>query len=146
MHAKHKINYKQQQYESFKQYRKLQWQKQVQLPSIWKCLIPNIIYEAQITSNQPNYKEKIYIGTVETDFKHRFNNHTKSFNLEHYENDTELSKEHWTIKRNYFKPKCFLCKPWTVEPDLESESKLDFNHEMSPFYFFNFFFLLSKIN
>ena len=56
-----------------------------------KCLTPNIIYEAQTTSNQPNYKQKVYIGTAETDFKHRFNNHTKLFNLEHYENDTELS-------------------------------------------------------
>ena len=28
-----------------------------------KCLTPNIIYEARITSNQPNYKEKAYIGT-----------------------------------------------------------------------------------
>ena len=59
-----------------------------------KCLTPNIIYEAQITSNQPKYKQKVYIGTAETDFKHRFNNHTKSFNLEHYENNTELSKEY----------------------------------------------------
>ena len=70
-----------------------------------KCLTLNIIYEAQITSNQLNYKQKVYIGTAETDFKHRFNNHTKSFNLEHYENDTELSKEYWTIKRNHFTPK-----------------------------------------
>ena len=59
----------------------------------WKNLAPNIIYEAQITSNQLNCKQKIYIGTTETDFKHRFSNHTKLFNLEHYENDTELSKE-----------------------------------------------------
>ena len=57
------------------------------------------------TSNQLNYQQNVYIGTAETDFKHRFNNHTKSFNLEHYENDTELSKEYWTIKRNHFKPK-----------------------------------------
>ena len=70
-----------------------------------KCLTPNIIYKAQITSNQLNYKQKIYIGTVETDFKHRFSSHTKSFNLEHYENVTELSKEYWTIKRNRFTPK-----------------------------------------
>ena len=41
----------------------------------------------------------------QTDLKHRFNNHTKSFNLEHYENDTELSKEYWTIKRNHLTPK-----------------------------------------
>ena len=92
-----------------------------------KCLTPNIICEAQTTSNQPNYKQKVYIGTAETDFKHRFNNHTKSFNLGHYENDTELSKEYWAIKRNHFTPivtwrirrkcepfnttkrKCYLC-------------------------------------
>ena len=67
-----------------------------------KCLTPNIIYEAQITSNQPSFKPKIYIGTAETDFKHRFSNHKKSFNLEHYENNTKLSKEYWTIKRNHF--------------------------------------------
>ena len=80
-----------------------------------------------MTSNQPNYNQKIYIGTTETDFKHRFNNHTKSFRLEHYENDTEPPKEYSTIKRNHFTPivtwrimrkcapfnttkrKCYLC-------------------------------------
>ena len=60
-----------------------------------KCL-------TQITSNQLNYKQKIYIVTAETDFKHRFSNHTKSFNNKHYENDAELSKEYWKIKRNHF--------------------------------------------
>ena len=69
-----------------------------------KCLTPNIICEAQITSNQPNYKQKIYIGTAETDFKYRSNNYTKSFNLEHYENETELSKEYFAIKRNHYTP------------------------------------------
>ena len=29
-----------------------------------KCLTPNIIYEAQITSNQLNYKQKVYIGIL----------------------------------------------------------------------------------
>ena len=62
-----------------------------------KCLTPNIIYKAQILSKQLNYKQKNYIGTTETDFEHRFSNHTKSFNFEHYESDTELSKEYWTI-------------------------------------------------
>ena len=63
-------------------------------PPDGKCLAPNIIYEAQIMSNQPKYKQKVYIRTAETDFKHRFNNHTKSFNLEQYANDTELSEEY----------------------------------------------------
>ena len=52
------------------------WGKKNNCPLDGKCLTPNIIYEAQITSKQLNYKQKIYIGTVETDFKHRFNNHT----------------------------------------------------------------------
>ena len=50
------------------------------IPLDGKCLTSNIIYEAQITSNKPNYKEKVFKGTGETDFKHRFNNDTKSFN------------------------------------------------------------------
>ena len=57
-----------------------------------KCIKSNVIYEVQITSNKLNYKQKIYIGTAETDFKHRLNNHRKSFNVEHHENDMELSK------------------------------------------------------
>ena len=54
------------------------------------------------TLNKPNYKEKVFKETAKTDFKHRFNSHTKSFNPEHYESDMELTREHWTIKRNHF--------------------------------------------
>ena len=70
-----------------------------------KCVTSNIIYEAKVTLNQPNYKEKIYIKTAEADFKHIFNNQAKFFNLEQYVKDTELSKEYWTMKCNYFTPK-----------------------------------------
>ena len=70
-----------------------------------ECLTLNINYEPQITSNQVKYKQKIYTGTAETDFKHRFSNPTKSFKLEHYEKGIELSKEYWTIKCNNFRPK-----------------------------------------
>ena len=69
------------------------------------CLVENIVYEGKITSNQPNYKEKIYFGIAETSFKQRFNNHTKSFNNQIYESNTELSKEYWKIKNNNFNPK-----------------------------------------
>ena len=47
-----------------------------------KCLNPNIIYEAQIILNQPNYRDKIYTGIAEKSFKYRFNKHTKSANFE----------------------------------------------------------------
>ena len=73
-----------------------------------KCLTPNIICKAQITLNQLNCKQENYIRATETDFKHRFNNHTKSFNLEHYKNNTELSKEYWTAKHKPFHTKSHL--------------------------------------
>ena len=77
-------------------------------PLYGKSLTSNIIYEAQITLNQLNYKQKIYLGTAETDFKHRLSNHTKSFNLEHYENDTELSKRILDNKMQSFHTKSHL--------------------------------------
>ena len=65
-----------------------------------KCLTINIIYEAKVTTKQPTFKDKIYNGTVETDFKDRFNNHMKSFNFQQYENNTDLSIKYWIIKRS----------------------------------------------
>ena len=56
--------------------------KQDQLPSRWKMIIANIIYETQIMSNQLNIKQKLYIETAKTDFKHGFKDQTESFNLE----------------------------------------------------------------
>lgn len=41
-----------------------------------------------------------YYGTSESEFKTRYNNHTKSFRNERYKNDTELSKVIWNLKDN----------------------------------------------
>ena len=81
----------------------LQLQKQEQLPSRWKMLHPKHHLRSTDDVEPTPYKQKIYIGTTETDFKHRFNNRTKSFSLEHYE-DIELSKGYWTKKYNHFTP------------------------------------------
>ena len=63
-----------------------------------KCLTTNLIYQAKITSNIPNYQHKIYYGTSEGTFKVRYANHKKSLNIERYKTDTELSKEYWRLK------------------------------------------------
>ena len=68
------------------------------------CQAENIVYETTITCNERTYGEKIYIGIAETTFKKRYNNHKKYFNLSAYQNDTELSKEFWKIKRRNFVP------------------------------------------
>ena len=41
-------------------------------------------------------------GVADKSFKDRLYNHTKFFAHEDYENDTELSKEYWDIKRSNF--------------------------------------------
>ena len=62
-----------------------------------KCLTPNIIYQATVTSNT-NIVEKIYFGLCETSFKERYRNLTRSFRLQSYSKDTELSKYVWELK------------------------------------------------
>ena len=63
-----------------------------------------LIYEATINSNLQNYKEKYYIGLCETSFKLRYANHKKSFIHEKYKENTELSKEFWSIKQQLGTP------------------------------------------
>ena len=70
-----------------------------------KCLTTNIVYKAKVTSNNENHQEKVYFGSCETTFKKRFSNHKKSFNLNGYKNETELSNEIWRIKNAGHHPK-----------------------------------------
>ena len=62
------------------------------------CLTENLLYQATMTSNLPNYRSKIYKGISHLPFKLRYNNHKKAFNNQRYRNDCELSKEVWRIK------------------------------------------------
>ena len=52
------------------------------------CLSNNIVYQATVSSNKPQYSGKVYIGISETSFKLRYANHLKSFNIKKYKNDT----------------------------------------------------------
>ena len=45
-----------------------------------KCLMPNIIYEAQITNNT-NEEHKKYLGSAETSIKKIYSNHTQDLNI-----------------------------------------------------------------
>ena len=82
----------------------MQLSKQTILPLNNNCQATNIIYEATIKSNAPDYTTKTYIGTSETPFKFRYANYKKSFNTEKYKNDTALSKEVWKIKNSNNEP------------------------------------------
>ena len=67
-----------------------------------QCLSKTIVYQATVSSNKPDYTDKVYISISETPFKLRYANHLKSFNLIKYSNDTELSKEIWKLKEEKF--------------------------------------------
>ena len=77
----------------------------VKCPLEQKYLTTNIVYKAKVTSNNQNYQEKVYFGSCEATFKKRFLNHQKSFNLNEYKNETELSNKIWRIKNSGHHPK-----------------------------------------
>ena len=62
-----------------------------------KCLTPYIIYEATVTNNNEQVG-KTYSGLCETSFKERYRTHTRSFRLQSFSKDAELSKCVWRLK------------------------------------------------
>ena len=66
-------------------------------PLTGKCPHQRMVYKAEVTTNT-TYKE--YYGTLEGEFKSRYNNHTQSYRHTSHINDTELSKYLWTLKTN----------------------------------------------
>ena len=59
------------------------------------CLATNIVYKADVVTSE---KVFTYYGTSESEFKYRYNNHTKSFRNRTYQYDSELSKLIWKLK------------------------------------------------
>ena len=67
-----------------------------QMHCIAKCLAKYIVYKAEATTTD---KRKLYYGTLDGEFKTRFNNHTSSFRHKSYSTDTELSKYIWKLSK-----------------------------------------------
>ena len=61
-----------------------------------KCLSESIVYKATVTHDNEN---KVYFGLTGGTFKERYRNHTKSIRNKKYENETELSKYIWDLKK-----------------------------------------------
>jgi len=71
--------------------------KKVDCPLKSECNIKSIVYKAQVISGDT---VKNYYGISEPKFKLRFHNHNSSFRHESKENETELSKYIWSLKRH----------------------------------------------
>ena len=68
------------------------------------CLKESLVNYATISSNDKNYKPKLYKESCKTTFKKGFGNHKKSFNVPLYKHDTKLSTEHWNLKFKHLNP------------------------------------------
>ena len=84
--------------ESEDQPRHCNCRKPDQCPLNRKCLTSSVIYKATVTEDGTS-ASKVYIGSAETPFKQRYANHLMSFRHDRYENQTELSKYIWRLKR-----------------------------------------------
>ena len=63
------------------------------------CLQANVVYKAEITTTDNN-QTKTYIGVTANEFKIRFRNHTESISNIKYQNETELFKYIWQLKKS----------------------------------------------
>ena len=68
------------------------------------CLIPNVVYQAEITNDIDNEK-KFYIGISEPVFKVRYRNHKRDVKNVKYRNFTKLASYVWNLKENGKTPK-----------------------------------------
>ena len=84
--------------------RKCNCKKKDECPLNQNCLQSCLVYEATISSNEPEYRPMVYIGLCEPTFKQRYGVHKTSFNNERYRNSTTLSAEYWRIKDKNFTP------------------------------------------
>ena len=63
-----------------------------------KCLTPQVIYEADVTTLRTS--RKFYIGLSDAPFKERYNNHKRGFRNKRYKKSTELSKYIWSLQES----------------------------------------------
>ena len=61
------------------------------------CNLENIVYQANIFTNEDCFKEKMYIGISSPKWKFRWYDH-KSFTHPLLKNQTALSKYYWNLK------------------------------------------------
>ena len=69
------------------------------------CFTSSILYQATIKCSDSKYQQKRYKEICETNFKKRYANHKKSFNLIKFKNDTTLYIEYWTLKQKQQAPR-----------------------------------------
>ena len=80
-------------------------QQKENCPMNGACLKESLVYYAAISCNNKNYQSKLYKGSRETNFKKRYSNHKKSFNVPLCKHNMKLSTEYLNLKTKHLKPR-----------------------------------------
>ena len=59
-------------------------------PLNWNCKVQNVIYKCTVSATQ-TFKQRVYLGIAEGNWKQRLYNHRQSFKDKKNKNDTALS-------------------------------------------------------
>ena len=81
-------------------------------------------------TNDVDDEYKFYYGLAESSYKERFRNHTNLFNHRRYQNETELSKNIWTLKHQNKTPmiKCKTVQVVNGKVKLNSSTHFGIHH------------------
>ena len=66
-------------------------------PMNGNCKVNNVIYKCTVSAT-PTFKQRVYLGIAESDWKQRYYNHKKSFKNIECRHDTSLSSYLWDLK------------------------------------------------
>ena len=64
------------------------------------CKVQNVIYKCTVSATQ-TFKQRVYLGIVERNWKKRLHNNRQSFKDKKHKNDTALSSYLWDLKKNH---------------------------------------------
>ena len=69
-------------------------------PLNWNCKVQNVIYKCTVSATQ-TFKQRVYLGIAEGNWKQRLYNHRQSFKDKKNKNDTALSSYSQDLERNH---------------------------------------------
>ena len=79
--------------------------KKRECPMPGECLKKDVIYQATVTPENSDLPTETYVGLTSNTIKQRISFHYSTFNYEHHEKSTALSKHIWSLKRRKVKYK-----------------------------------------
>ena len=79
--------------------------KKRECPMPGECLKKDVIYQATVTPENSDLPTETYVGLTSNTIKQRISFHYSTFNHEHHEKSTALSKHIWLLKRRKIKYK-----------------------------------------